>query len=367
MGESKPRKRKEAKKKKTKKKSPRRKKPQEPERKFSQEQYEMLKRCSEKEDMTEWNEWREANEEVAIHLEGADLRHANLQGAKLLGANLQGAVLWHANLQGAELTVANLQGARLFGANLQGAELRRANVQRADLICANLQGAKLYEAKLQGAKLGRANLQGADVRWTNLEGADLSAAILRGTRFYMAAVNGETIIHSEARHIDKDTDFTGVGLDTARLEPALKQMLKYNIRRRRWKKWYKGHPFLRWPVEFFWCMSDYGRSTRRIIGCFFALAVIFAITYLARPSMLMVNGKVGDVRGPLHALYFSVVTMTTLGFGDIHANPDSSVGQGLLMAQVLLGYILLAALVTRFAVLFQAGGPAGKFARKDND
>jgi hypothetical protein len=31
------------------------------------------------------------------------------------------------------------------------------------------------------------------------------------------------------------------------------------------------------------------------------------------------------------------------------------------MVQVILGYVLLGALVTRFAVLFSAGGPAGKF------
>ena len=52
--------------------------------------------------------------------------------------------------------------------------------------------------------------------------------------------------------------------------------------------------------------------------------------------------------------------MTTLGFGDIAANPDSRTGQVLLMIQVILGYVLLGALVTRFAVLFQAGGPSGK-------
>jgi hypothetical protein len=52
-----------------------------------------------------------------------------------------------------------------------------------------------------------------------------------------------------------------------------------------------------------------------------------------------------------------------LGFGDIAANPYSWAGQGLLMAQVLLGYIMLGALVTRFAVLFTAGGPAGRFAK----
>ena len=76
----------------------------------------------------------------------------------------------------------------------------------------------------------------------------------------------------------------------------------------------------------------------------------------------MVNCEVGDIWGLWHALYFSVVTMTTLGFGDIAANPDSWLGQTLLMFQVILGYVLMGALVTRFAVLFTAGGPAGKFA-----
>ena len=56
--------------------------------------------------------------------------------------------------------------------------------------------------------------------------------------------------------------------------------------------------------------------------------------------------------------------MTTLGFGDIAANPDSWQGQVLLMVQVIFGYVLLGALVTRFAVLFTSGGPAGNFAEE---
>jgi len=54
--------------------------------------------------------------------------------------------------------------------------------------------------------------------------------------------------------------------------------------------------------------------------------------------------------------------MTTLGFGDMYANAQSIWGHILLTFQVILGYVLLGALVTRFAVLFTAGGPAGKFA-----
>ena len=62
----------------------------------------------------------------------------------------------------------------------------------------------------------------------------------------------------------------------------------------------------------------------------------------------------------IRSCYFSVVTMTTLGFGDMYAMPDSKWGHILLIIHVILGYVLLGALVTRFAILFSAGGPSGK-------
>ncbi len=49
------------------------------------------------------------------------------------------------------------------------------------------------------------------------------------------------------------------------------------------------------------------------------------------------------------------------GLGDLHANSHIAVGQTLLMAQVLLGYVMLGAMVTRFAILFSAGRPADSF------
>jgi len=55
--------------------------------------------------------------------------------------------------------------------------------------------------------------------------------------------------------------------------------------------------------------------------------------------------------------------MTTLGFGDMYANKGSIAGHVILAVQVILGYVLLGALVTRFAVLFTAGGPAGRFSK----
>ena len=45
---------------------------------------------------------------------------------------------------------------------------------------------------------------------------------------------------------------------------------------------------------------------------------------------------------------------------DMHASPTGYAGYILLSIQVLLGYILLGALITRFSVMFNADGPAQK-------
>ena len=325
------------------------------------DQYDKLRECSKKgpEGIAEWNDWRKNNWSEKIWLQGADLYEAKLQGAKLRFAKLQKAYLYGAKLQGANLRRAKLQGADLEDAHLQGAKLRFAELQGANLVDAKLQGAKLMFAKLQGADLVTTNLEGADLREAKLQGADLREAKLQGATFREAVVNSSTSFL--LCKIDKDTDFRETGLENTRIESGTKILLKYNIRRMNWKDWYAKHPRLEWPVKLFWSMSKYGISTGRIIAWFFALAIAFAFVYLLQPCCVMVNNVVGDIRGFVHALYFSVVTMTTLGFGDIAANPDSWPGQVVLMIQVILGYVLLGALVTRLAVLFTSDGPAGSF------
>ena len=127
-----------------------------------------------------------------------------------------------------------------------------------------------------------------------------------------------------------------------------------------WQDWYKANPFKAWPVRIFWEISDYGGSLGRIVTVFFALAFVFAIAYRLWPEFIIFNNQSGirDFQSFWHALYFSVVTMTTLGFGDIAANPNSWLGQTLLMVQVILGYILLGALITKLAILFTSEGPS---------
>ncbi len=94
------------------------------EKQFDESQYEILIKCSDKGDLTQWNEWRENNQKVSILLEGSNF----------ISANLAGADLWKANLAGADLRNVNLEGADLWQANLKGAKLIAAIVDRQTFI-----------------------------------------------------------------------------------------------------------------------------------------------------------------------------------------------------------------------------------------
>lgn len=69
-------------------------------------------------------------------------------------------------------------------------------------------------------------------------------------------------------------------------------------------------------------------------GCaFFATIVVFAAIYAIWPSTIT------GVRDVLDALYFSIVTITTLGFGDIM--PSGPVGKVLVCMEAILGVVFI--------------------------
>jgi uncharacterized protein YjbI with pentapeptide repeats len=315
-------------------------------RAFSKRQHALLRRCADGGDLSSWNEWRTHHLRMPVLLDRADLS----------GANLRGAYLFDAHLEGARLGNAKLDGAYLLDAHLQNADLYAARLDKAVLENARLTGAHLKDTRLRGANLVNAHLEGACFQGARLEGA----------RFDRAVVDGHTQFSDCA--VDTDTSFVGVGLRSARVDPGLAQTLESNIRRIEWRGWYKKHPALKWPVRLFFGLSDYGDSATRILIVFFVCSFLFAAAYylagVIHPPGLVHDLFVHDgIAVPAHvaparAVYFSIVVMTTLGFGDIHADPTSLAGHLVLSAEVLLGYVLLGALVTRFAVLFTGLGPS---------
>lgn len=338
--------------------------------KFCQEQYDRLKRCSINGDTTEWNQWRIKHPKDDICLDRAPLH----------GFKLKNILLTKGRLDILE------DGTEIY---LEGeVYLREAFFRSADL---------------ENARFDRAHLEGADFYISKINGADFGRAYLQGTSFKLAVVNSATLFWDKETETEKDvprpccriskeTNFEGVPLDSVRIDPHTKQLLEYNIRCKNWKDWYKKNPLLKWSMGGFWWISNYGMSTWRIIWTFFLTAFAFAAIYVCaelgdlrlisnlvtqqKPVTLkfigngIIEQQNTEPQRPdktvlcVRAIYFSIVTMTTLGFGDMYADPNGVPGHALLIIHVLLGYVFLGALVTRFGILFTSGGPSYNYIKK---
>jgi len=317
---------------------------EESKRKFNQSQYDMLKRCSDKKDMTEWNQWRKDNpdEDVLLekaklqgfyltalpfdNLQGADLSNANLQGTDLSEANLRGADLSGANLQRANLWEANLQGAKLWHANLKGVFLENSNLQEAGLQWANLEGADLDEANLEGAYLWRANLQGASLLEANLQGADLRKADLNQANVQLVKFDSKTRCISLV-----GKDFYG--------SPVFRRFVEDSDYLEDFKR---RHPAIYW---IWFVLSDCGRSIALWAAWSLAFAVFFAHVFYR-----LGQGAIEVAKLPWNfatVFYYSVVTFTTLGFGDVV--PKTNAAAWWVMAEVITGYVMLGGLISIFA------------------
>ena len=327
------------------------------------------------------------------NLEGADLTRTNLLGAFMMCAHLDHAIMRDTKLSHAFLTRASFCNAELSTANFEGAAITKANFKKAKLsgtkfsamiFDSNFEGAKMERIIMSGAILGNNNFEGADLREANLEGTEFPEGNnmgqknnLKGANFTGSTVNSKTIIQNCL--IDEKTNFTLVNLDSARVEPSLLPALKTNIRRISWSKYYEKQGRSLWgkikttPIRFFWWLSDYGSNTAKIFNVFLGISLSFTLVYLAIAYLNPNPAVLSNLRitgnwwlNVISAFCFAISTMVTLGFGGVNVTIQESAPWGTFFAlffvtlNLMIGYFILAVLVTRLGILFQSLGPEQK-------
>ena len=287
-------------------------------------------------------------------LSGADLSRARLDGATLLLTDFTGATLFDADLAGAEATGAIFRGASLAQARAAGAGFGRADFCGADLVGARFPGASLTQATLDHVDARTADFADARLCGASIEHSDFTRASLRGADLEDARVEGSCFQRADLRSAAfrgvsgypsadwvgadlRDADFCGAYL--LRRE-AIDQNFLWEFRR---KSRTNAALYLIWKAT-----SDCGRSVTRWAAWTAFIACVFAAIYCVVPI------DFGSDETWLSPLYFSVVTLTTLGYGD--ALPTDVVSQAVVMVQVVIGYVMLGGLLSIFATKMASRG-----------
>ncbi|MFO7946628.1 MAG: pentapeptide repeat-containing protein [Armatimonadota bacterium] len=293
----------------------------------------------------------------------ARLWDADLQYADLLGAKLSGAELMDANLRGARLVDADLSHADLSDADLTDVDLRFSDLRHADLTDADLEGAPdLRQANLTDAKLTGVQISPqcklAHTTWdedsnTIREEREALQAMKEGNhRRAHDLFNIAAMVYRQIKQAYQDggDHQTGGNVFIREMECRRAQLRIHT----------RDHPRGRvWERALWWLMHHicgYGEWPGRLALTGAIMVVAFAIIhgYFCGFNDGVVRGiQVGpgidwipSAAGVLNfiaALYFSVVTFTGLGYGDIH--PINAPGRMVASAEVVLGFVTLSLLL----------------------
>lgn len=235
---------------------------------------------------------------------GISLKRAELEDVDLVshgsktGYDFSHADFYRAKLRGAHLFNINLQNA-----SLMKADLREANVNCANMQCCNLLGVRWQDSKIENINIGKRLKQQVLARK-----AEKNRNQLEANDYWEQA---EEIYRDLRKHAEHEGIFTLAG-----------KFIQKELYMRRMQ-----HPkfsFKRISSKVVDLFCGYGEAPLRIVGI--SILIILCCACLYCFTGLNYNGELQryDSSAPLFkngklflsCLYYSVVTFTTLGYGD---------------------------------------------------
>lgn len=240
------------------------------------------------------------------------------------GGFLRGIILKHAKLAGVDLVNhhskigydfsyadfyrANLKGAHLFNINFTGASLMKVDLRDASLNCAILKDTNLLGVKWPGSKIENIMI-GKKLKQELLAHHALTRKDVTLANDYFE--QAEEVYRDLRKHAEHEGIFTLSG-DFIQKELTMRRMQLPRI------------SFKRFSSKMVDLLCGYGEAPLRIISL--SIFLIFCCAFLYTLTGLSYQGEIVSYSTQaslyenfslfLSCLYYSVVTFTTLGYGD---------------------------------------------------
>ena len=230
-------------------------------------------------------------------ISGSHLFDVNLDSADLIGTNLSDCYLTHCNFKGADLTKATLAHARLWNADLSGANLTECDLSYADL----------WDAKLFNVKIWRAILVCAR--------GLCKKSFSEGSRMFdNPRINESGAISAEESYRNLKQCFLSSGKynDASWASFKEKTMERAVFKTKRDLNYF--------PSLLMNLLCGYGEKPSRIVLSSISTIFLFALIYFTFNAVQSSVGQENVLKWSDY-LYYSAVTFTTVGYGDLIPKP----------------------------------------------
>lgn len=247
-------------------------------------------------------------EEIAIlsniFFEGANLKHCNFNDGKIHDCYFENTSLEHADFKGTTLNNCHFEESNLSGISLRGAKL----------IKCNFHNAKIKDITLDTTIVDEKTTFGKTLKSEKSEGQHFAS-----------------IEYKQIKEMYKNSSLHSI---------SDYYHYKEMVSKRKMKKFYSPNRIFNYIFGDLLC--KYGTSFSRVL--LWSLLIIFTCAFFLMKNHSLVYLNTPGNTTFLDALYFSIVTFTTLGYGDYHAVGDM---RYLAAAEAFMG----AALIALFTVI----------------
>lgn len=238
----------------------------------------------------------------------------------------------------------NLRDDEIFSFDFSDCLLQYSDFSNVDLSSSMFKNADILYSDLSNSILDGCNFSGA-----NMTLCDLSSSNLDGSDFRNTRISDVDFTETELGYIkfNNKTDFYNI--DIASVKGSSNPLLVSFLKRKQYLKHFKAQNIWNKIIYYIWLIiSDCGQSFIRWLVFSFATCLVFGFMYSGMPeSFFIANNRTPT---PFTFYYYSVVTFTTLGFGDIV--PKNIHSEIAVAIEVVLGYLMLGGLISIFATKF---------------
>jgi hypothetical protein len=212
----------------------------------------------------------------------------------------------------------------------------------------------MIDVNMDGSALDRAQIKDINLEGTDMRNCGLTDTDLRGSSLFRIVITGSDIEYAKIDNVvnyeiegdfKRAQDVYGNLKNSFRNNGAHNRASYFSINESKMSRKMMGQEknYGIWSLLYFYeIISGYGESPLRVFMTTITAILIFSAIFASMPEGLQ-NNVTGEEVSATDYLYYSVVTFTTLGYGDIV--PVDPLTKMLSITEALSGVFLMSLLV----------------------